>query len=129
MEEGEGRDQKSMAESFKNLKIWQKAVDLVEIVYRITSKFPREELFGLTSQLRRAVTSVSSNIAEGSSRVSKRDFTRFVDISIGSLHEIENLLEISRRLRYISSAQFKSLEGEIAQLGLQLGGFRKYLQK
>lgn len=118
-----------MAESFKNLNIWQRAVDLAESVYKITSKFPREELFGLTSQLRRAVISVSSNIAEGSSRVSKKDFTRFIDISVGSLHEIENLLELSKRLRYVSPKQFEVLVGEIAQLGMQLGGFRKYLQK
>ncbi len=122
-------DTKYMAESYKNLKIWSDAVILASDMYSLTKKFPKEEVFGVTSQLRRAVISISSNIAEGSSRPSKKDYSRFIDISIGSLHEVESLLEIAHNLKYLSQNEYVKIGEQIRSLGILLGGFRKYLQK
>lgn len=120
---------KNMAESYKNLKIWNDSINLTVDIYSLTKKFPKDEIFGTVSQLRRAVVSISSNIAEGSSRPSKKDYTRFIDISIGSLHEVENLLEITYKLEYISKNDYVKLMGDIQKLGVSIGGFRKYLMK
>jgi len=118
-----------VAQSYENLKIWQKAIALAEQIYTVTKKFPKEEIFGITSQIRRAVVSVSSNIAEGSSRSSKKDYCCFVDISLGSLKEVENLTIISVRLGYIDVNFSDKLLVEATELGKSLGGFRKYLLK
>ncbi len=118
-----------MAESYKNLKIWSESVVLATEIYRVTKNFPKDEIFGTVSQLRRAVVSVSSNIAEGSSRSSKKDYIRFIDISIGSLHEVESLLEVTNKLEYISKNDYVKLMDEIQKLGALIGGFRKYLTK
>jgi four helix bundle protein len=84
----------------KDLDVWKMGLDLVERVYRITGKFPKEEQFGLTSQLRRAVVSIPSNIAEGAARSSKREYLQFLYISPGSLAEVETQLIIAERLKY-----------------------------
>lgn len=118
-----------MSESYKNLKIWKDAVTLASDIYSVTKKFPKEEIFGITSQIRRAVVSVSSNIAEGSSRPSKKDYLRFIDISIGSLHEVESLLEIANNLKYLSQNEYVRITEQTKGLGVLIGGFRKYLQK
>ncbi len=119
----------TMSQSYKNLKIWVISVELATGVYRLTKFFPKEELFGTVSQLRRAVISISSNIAEGSSRPSKKDYSRFIDIAIGSLHETESLLEISSRLGYLSKGDYAKIKKEIETLGVLIGGFKKYLNK
>ncbi len=118
-----------MAESYKNLKIWKDSVTLAADVYSLTKKFPKDEVFGVTSQLRRAVVSISSNIAEGSSRSSKKDYTRFIDIAIGSLHEVESLLAITFQLNYLSENEYVKITEQIKNLGILIGGFRKYLMK
>lgn len=118
-----------MAESYKNLKIWDDSISLTIAIYSLTKKFPKDEIFGIVSQLRRAVVSISSNIAEGSSRSSKKDYARFIDISIGSLHEVENLLEIAYKLEYLSKNDYAKLMDDIQKLGILIGGFRKYLLK
>ncbi|WP_322971822.1 four helix bundle protein [Faecalibacter sp. LW9] len=87
--------------SHKDLKVWQESITLVEDIYQLTAKFPKEELFGLTSQMRRASISISSNIAEGAGRKGKSEFTRFLYISLGSLSELDTQLEIAIRLKYI----------------------------
>jgi four helix bundle protein len=91
--------------SFQDLIVWQKAMDLVETVYRTTSSFPKEEVFGLTAQLRRAATSIPSNIAEGQCRESTPDFRRFLSIARGSLGEAETQVLIAERLRYINAVK------------------------
>ena len=96
-------------------------------IYSLSKKFPKDEIFGITSQLRRAVVSISSNIAEGSSRSSKKDYARFIDISIGSLHETENLLELSYKLEYLTKNDYDKIVERISSLGILLGGFRKYI--
>lgn len=125
----ESRKSKKMAESFKNLKVWNNSVALATIIYKLTKKYPKDEVFGIISQLRRAVVSISSNIAEGSSRKSGKDYCRFIDISIGSLNEVESLIQISLNLGYISENDFSTIQTEVNKLGLLLGGFRKYLIK
>ncbi|MDZ8119420.1 four helix bundle protein [Pontiella agarivorans] len=87
--------------SFRDLVVWQKAMDLVDVVYSLTSGYPKEEQYGLTSQLRRAAVSIPSNIAEGYGRHSTSDYTRFLQIALGSLNECITQLEISVRLRFI----------------------------
>ena len=118
-----------MAHSYENLKVWQDSIELASLVYALSKTFPKEEQFGLVSQIRRAAVSVSSNIAEGSSRKSKKDYTRFLDIAIGSLNEVESLLHIAIRLQFVSQAQSQPLIDIILSLGNSLGAFRKYLQK
>jgi four helix bundle protein len=82
---------------FEKLDVWKKAVEYADVIYRVTQNFPAEERFGLTSQLRRSAVSVSSNIAEGSSRVSRTDLTRFIEIAYGSLLESVSELQIAKR--------------------------------
>ncbi len=116
-----------MSQSYKNLKILGDAMSLAVEIYSLSKKFPKDEIFGITSQLRRAVVSISSNIAEGSSRSSKKDYARFIDISIGSLHETENLLELSYKLEYLTKNDYDKIVERISSLGILLGGFRKYI--
>ncbi len=89
----------------KNLEVYKLSLDLVELIYNLTYTFPDLEIFGLTSQLRRAAISIPSNIAEGASRGSTKDFIRFLKISTGSLAEIETKLVIAERIGYISSSE------------------------
>jgi four helix bundle protein len=94
--------------SHKDLTVYKTSIDLVVAVYTLTKNFPVEERFGLTSQLRRAVISIPSNIAEGAARNSKKEFIRFLHISLGSLAEVETQLEIAGKLKFI--AENKELE-------------------
>lgn len=89
-----------MIESHKDLKVWQEAMGLVEDVYKLTAKFPKDEMFGLTSQLKRASISIPSNIAEGAGRRGKKEFQRFLYIALGSLSEVDTQLEIAIRLSF-----------------------------
>jgi four helix bundle protein len=99
--------------SHRDLAVWQKARKLVVSVYSITKQFPREELYSLTSQIRRAAVSIPSNIAEGKARRSTKDFTRFITIARGSTAELETQLLISQDLGYLSEEQVQSLLDEI----------------
>ena len=89
--------------------VWQKAMDLVTEVYRVTAQFPREELYGLTSQIRRSAISVPSNIAEGYGRKSTNDYLRFLQISIGSLYELQTQLIIAQNLTFVPEAGFEAI--------------------
>ena len=90
---------------YRDLIVWQKAMDFVVLVYKVTGGFPREELFGLTQQVRRAAVSVPSNVAEGQGRQTIRDFTHFLSIARGSLQEAETQILIAERLAYLSAEQ------------------------
>ncbi|MEM7486922.1 MAG: four helix bundle protein [Bacteroidota bacterium] len=94
---------------YKDLEIWKKSKVFCSEIYEITSSFPDTEKFGITNQLRRASVSIPSNIAEGCSRTSKKDFSRFLEIAIGSMYEIETQLLISLDLRFIEKTKLEEL--------------------
>jgi four helix bundle protein len=111
--------------NFERLDVWQKAIDFADLVYRITRSYPDDERFGLTSQMRRAAVSISSNIAEGSARFSKADFGRFLEIATGSVFEVVSQSFISRRTGFLSEADFKILYATADEQGRMLSGLRK----
>lgn len=116
-----------MAQSFRDLKVWQKAVDLSVLVYDFTGEFPRSELYGLSSQMRRASVSVASNIAEGSARGTKRDFRQFVKLARGSNCELQTQLVIAGQLGFGNRRKCEKLEGLSQEIGKMLSGLSKYL--
>ena len=99
-----------MGRDFKNIKAWQYADDLAVLVYSKTKSFPGEELYGITSQLRRAAVSVPTNIAEGASREHNKEYLNFLYIARGSMAETEYLLHLSRQLGYLQDDEHKKLE-------------------
>jgi len=104
---------------YRELIVWQKAVDLVETVYRASASFPKEEVYGLTSQIRRAAVSVPSNIAEGQARNTTADFLHFLSIARGSLKEVGTQVIIARRLGYIDAqkeSELTNLTEEVSRL-------------
>jgi len=111
-----------MGRSYKDLVAWQKAMELVTAIYRSTSRFPAEERFGLTSQLRRASVSIPSNIAEGQGRLSEKEFRYFLGQARGSLMEVETQLQISQNLGYLDAVQTKDLLSGCAEVGRILNG-------
>ncbi|CAM4140786.1 four helix bundle protein [Gillisia limnaea] len=98
---------------FKELKVWQKAIDLVTDTYLKSMTFPKEEIYGLTSQIRRSAVSVPSNIAEGCGRKSNKDFSNFLGIALGSAFEFETQLIICKNIDYINAIDFQKLEEEV----------------
>src|SRR3954471_22833572 len=95
--------------NFEKLEVWHKALDFADLIYSNTRSFPSDERFGLTNQMRRAAVSVSSNIAEGSSRSSKTDYMRFIEIATGSVFEVISQATISKRQGFLSGADFAQL--------------------
>jgi four helix bundle protein len=95
--------------SFTDLNAWKESHKLVLVVYEITKKFPKEEIFGLTNQLRRAVVSITSNIAEGFSRISYKEKCQFYSMALGSLTEVQNQLLIARDVAYLSKEEFNKV--------------------
>lgn len=95
--------------TFKNLLIWQKSMTLVTKTYEITQLFPKEELFGLTSQIRRSAISIPSNIAEGYGRGSNKEYHRFLNISLSSLFEYQTQIEIAKNINYLNENDFNKL--------------------
>lgn len=110
--------------SFEKLEVWQLSRELVKEIYRVTSSFPIEEQFGLTRQLRRASISISSNLAEGSSRKSWKDQAHFTQMSYGSLMEVLNQLIISVDLEMINKNDLDDLRPKIEMIGNKLNSFR-----
>ena len=115
--------------NYCDLVAWQKAMDLVEMVYKASGQFPREELYGLTNQLRRAVVSVPSNIAEGQGRRSDNDFRRFLAIGHGSLREVETQVLIAQRLHYLTEAQTQTLLALSGEVGRLITGLINSIEK
>ncbi len=95
--------------SYRDLLIWQKSMDLIVDIYKVSAKFPKEEIYGLTAQIRRASISVPSNIAEGYGRRSTGDYKRFLNMALGSLFEFQTQLEVSKRLNYLGENEFEPL--------------------
>jgi four helix bundle protein len=114
-----------MAHDYKDLIVWQKAMDLVSAVYSLTRTMPEDERFGLTNQIRRAAVSVPSNIAEGQGRRSGAEFVRFLRIANGSRQELETQLLVAARLGYIDKKGCDGLLDQVAEVGRLLSGLEK----
>jgi four helix bundle protein len=115
--------------SYKELETWQVAMRLVAEVYRVTKEFPKEEVYGLTNQLRRAAVSVPSNIAEGEGRDSTKEFLHHLSIARGSLYETETQLLIAKQLDYLKQSDADSISATIAGVGRLINGLARSLQK
>lgn len=115
--------------SFRDLRVWQAGMDLVEKVYFLTQTFPKQEIYGLTSQMQRAAVSIPSNIAEGHTRDHSKEYLHHLSIAQASLAELETQLEIAARLKYLSSEQLKLVLVAVAALGRQLYALRNALMK
>ena len=113
--------------SYKELGVWQKSIDLVEQVYQVTSAFPLEEKYGLSSQSQRAATSIPANIAEGWARGTTKEYIQFLKVARGSLMELETHLIVANRLKFLPEQKVQSLVGAIAEIGRMLNGLIKSL--
>jgi len=113
---------------FKNLKVWQKATDLVVAIYKQTEFFPDKERFGLISQINRCAVSIPSNIAEGAGRNSPKEFNNFIGIALGSSCELETQLIIANRLKYLGDAELKELTEAIEEVQKMLYGLQKNMK-
>ena len=117
-----------MLKSYRDLLVWQKAMELTIEIYRFSSDFPKSEVYGLTSQLRRAGVSVPSNIAEGYGRGSRKEYVQFLCISQGSLKELETQVILAQRLNYGSTAAVEGLLGLSEEVGRMLGALIRALK-
>ena len=113
-------ESKVAARSFRDLVVWQRSIQLATKIYRLTSGFPKEEICGLTSQIRRSAVSVSSNIAEGQGRLSTGEFRQFLGIARGSNYELQTQLEIARTLKYGDLRQIEEADGLSHEVGKML---------
>jgi four helix bundle protein len=113
----------------ERLDVGKRSIDFVVAVYEVTDKFPRDERFGLTSQLRRAAFSISANIAEGAGRKSAKEFGHFLSNSQGSASEVGTELLIAFRLRYLSTEGFQSLTSALDEIGRMLTGLAQHVQR
>ena len=116
-----------MAHSYRDILVWQKSMSLVKLIYEETRSFPKEEMFGLTLQMRRATVSVPCNIAEGQGRASKRDFRQFVAISRGSLLELDTQVQIAQELNLLTIETAKLLRERTEELLRMLSALMKSL--
>lgn len=114
--------------SYRELKVWSLAMELVENIYSHTTSFPHEEKFGLSSQLRRAAVSVPSNIAEGHSKQSSKEYLRHISIAMGSLAELETQVELSKRLNYVNAESLNELISCMDEIGKMLRGIQKTMK-
>jgi four helix bundle protein len=117
-----------MSNSYRDLKVWQKSIDLAEKVYRLTATFPTAEIYGLTSQMRRAAVSIASNIAEGWGRHSRKDYSRFILVARGSNDELHTQLVIAGRLGFGEPELLNEVNGLSDEIGKMLSGLHRFLQ-
>lgn len=113
--------------NFKNLRFWQRGHALTLRIYQLTNEFPKTETYGITSQIRRASSSVPTNIAEGCGRLSDAELARFMVIAQGSLLEVEYLILLCFDLKYISESEYKSLDKEINEIKSMMHAYHKKL--
>ncbi len=111
----------------ENLEVWKKAIEATLDVYKVTERFPKDEKFGLTSQLRRAAVSIPANIAEGAARKSKREFCHFLSNAQGSASEVETELLIAHRLKYIAGSEYDQLMKSFDEIGRMLTGLSQQI--
>lgn len=115
--------------TFRELIIWEKSMTLVTSIYIITKSFPKDEMFGLTSQLRRCSVSIPSNIAEGFGRNSDTEFSRFLTIANGSLYELQTQLQVALNVGYLQENDFNVIYGESRELEAILASFSKKVKE
>jgi four helix bundle protein len=118
-----------MNKPHKKLNLWSDAVDLAQQIYKVTERFPSNEQFGLTSQVRRAAVSIPSNLAEGAARQTKKEFLNFLHIAKGSLSELDTQLEIARRLEYLDQARREALDERLEQIDRMLSDLVRSLRR
>ena len=116
-------------EDFKNLTVWKKAHELTLVLYQSTRTFPKDEIYGLTSQIRRAAASIGANIAEGCGRRSDPEMKRFVQIARGSANEVEYHLLLARDLQFLTPGEFRCLEAKILEIQRMLAALAQRLQR
>lgn len=115
--------------NFKKLLVWQKGISLVKDIYRVSKDFPKDELYGLTSQMRRCSISIPSNIAEGSGQGTDKSFSHFLDISQGSSFELETQLIIAFELGYLSESDFNRLNSDLDEIQKMIAGLQKSIKQ
>jgi four helix bundle protein len=113
--------------NFEKLDVWQKTIGFADLVYNHTRHFPADERFGLTNQMRRGAVSISSNIAEGTSRASQADFARFIEIAMGSVFEVVSQAFVGRRQDFLNQESFRALYTAAEEIESVLSGLRKSL--
>jgi len=118
-----------VSKNYRDLIAWQKSIELVEEVYKLTREFPREEIYSLTTQMRRAAISIPSNIAEGEGRRSGNEFSHFLSIAHGSLRELETQILIAQRLLYLTDAQVQTLFSMTEEIGRLINGLANSLKR
>jgi four helix bundle protein len=118
----------NMLRSYRDLLVWQKALDLTVLIYRLSEKFPKSEIYGLTSQVRRASVSVPSNIAEGYGRGSRKEYLHFLSVAQGSLKELETQVIVAQRLHYANDEEANGLLAVSETVGKMLGGLMRSLR-
>lgn len=114
---------------YRELHFWQKSKELAIVVYKCTEKFPKEERYGLSSQVRRSAVSIPSNIAEGAGRRSNKEFIRFLNISMGSLYELETQLDIAEEIGILPSEEHSSLRIKLTSIAEMMSKFRVRLEQ
>jgi four helix bundle protein len=115
-------------QDFKKLKVWDKGHELTLAVYRATVRFPKEELYGLTSQIRRAAASIPANIAEGCGRSGRAELGRFLHVAAGSASELEYHLLLAHDLSFLGDPEYRALEGQVVEVKRMLSGFVQRLR-
>ncbi len=115
--------------NFKEIKAWQKSINLLSIVYELVAKFPKDEKYALSSQIKRAVVSISSNIAEGSGRNTNNDFAHFLDMALGSAFELESEILAAIELKFITKGECEKLFAELDEVQKLIVGFQNFLRK
>ena len=116
-----------MAFRFESLEVFSLAIEYAEMIYRLTKRFPKEEVFGLTANVRRAATSIAMNIAEGSGRGTRKEFAHFVDVASGSLFETVAAFMIAERLGYVEKTELGEVRPRAETLGRKLSSFKRTL--
>jgi four helix bundle protein len=121
--------EKNIMKPHKRLDVWNRAIDMTVDIYRLSDRFPKAEIYGLTSQTRRAAVSVPSNIAEGAARQTKKEFINYLHMAQGSLSELDTQLVIASRLKYLSVKTFEEIENAIETISKMITGLIKSLKK
>jgi four helix bundle protein len=118
-----------MDKPHKRLEAWRQSMDLIIEIYRTTENFPSQEIYGLTNQTRRAAVSISSNIAEGAARQTKKEFTNYLHMAQGSLSELDTQLELARRLGYLDEETWRNLDQRMERVDKMITGLIRHLSK